>query len=74
MIEWHRLMDKLPPYEVDVLVCDSLFEYTDVCVACLEKDEDVGIVWFGVDGSVSEALYNDYWAYINLPKFKKGGD
>lgn len=68
MIEWHRLIDKIPQYEVDVLVCDSLSGYTDVYVACLEKDEDVGVVWFGTDGSVGDALYNDYWAYINLPE------
>lgn len=70
MIEWHKLMDKLPPNEVDVLVCDSLSGYTDVFVGCLEEDENAedGIIWLGTDGSVGDALYNDYWAYINLPE------
>lgn len=76
MIEWHKVVDELPPYEVDVLVCDSLSGYTDVYVACLEKDEDEDdgdvLLWLGTDGSVGAALYDDYWAYINLPV--KDGD
>ena len=74
MIEWHRVVDELPPYEVDVLVCDSLSGHTDVYVACLEKDEDSedGFIWLGTDESVGDALYDDYWAYINLPV--KDGD
>ena len=74
MIEWHRVVDELPSYEVDVLVCDSLSGYTDVYVGCLEEDEDAenGFIWLGTDGSVGDALYDDYWAYINLPE--KDGD
>ena len=74
MIEWHKAKDELPPYEVDVLVCDSLSGYTDVFVGCLEEDEDAedGLIWLGTDGSVGDALYNDQWAYINLPE--KDGD
>lgn len=74
MIEWHKVVDKLPPYEVDVLVCDSSSDYTDVYVACIEKDEDAedGFIWLGTDGSVGDALHDDYWAYINLPE--KDGD
>lgn len=70
MIEWYKVMDKLPPYEADVLVCDSLSDYTDVYIACLEKDEDAenGFIWLGTDGSVGDALYDDQWAYINLPE------
>lgn len=74
MIEWHRLVDELPSYEVDVLVCDSLSGYTEVYVACLEKDEGAEdeFIWLGTDGAVGDALYDDYWAYINLPE--KDGD
>lgn len=74
MIEWHKVVDELPPYEVDVLVCDSLSGYTDVYVACLEKyeDEEDGFIWLGTDGSFGDTLYDDQWAYINLPK--KDGD
>ena len=70
MIGWHKVVDELPPYEVDVLVCDSLSDHTDVYVARLEKDEEDGdgFMWLGTDGSIGDALYDDYWAYINLPK------
>lgn len=74
MIEWYRVVNELPPYEVDVLVCDSLSGYTDVYVARLEKDEDDKdvFIWLGTDGSFGDVLYDDYWAYINLPE--KDGD
>lgn len=70
MIEWHKVKDELPSYETDVLVCDSLSDYTDVFVGCLEEDEyaEDGLIWLGTDGSVGDASYEDQWAYINLPE------
>ena len=80
MIEWHKVKDKLPPYDTPVLVAGSETDgtYPEEYVHLMKMfvkhwSDGHDNMWQCVyDAEVSWVNDDDQWAYINLPE--KDGD
>mgnify|MGYP006935438312 FL=1 len=80
MIEWHKVVDELPPCSKSVLVAGSETDgtYPEEFVHLMKmfiKHYPYGdeYMWQCVwDADVYEVYEDDQWAYINLPE--KDGD
>lgn len=80
MIEWNKVKDELPPYDVPVLVAGSETDgtYPEEYVHLMElfvkhwSDGDENMWRCVYDADVSWVNDDDQWAYINLPE--KDGD
>mgnify|MGYP004562082759 FL=1 len=76
MIEWHKIVDELPPYNTPVLVAgaetDGTYpkEYTHLMEMFVKHwpDGDENMWRCVYDAEVSWVEDYDQWAYINLPK------
>ena len=81
MIEWYNAKDKLPLYDMPVLVASKCGEeYPEEIMFVMKMiawDDNGNIcnMWkCAYDGTVSPIYDDDRWSIINQPKIEKDGD
>ena len=78
MIEWYNAKDKLPPYDMPVLVaCKCGETYPEEVMFVMKRviDEYGCDVWKCLHDYAESIIYDDdCWAIINQPKIEKDGD
>lgn len=78
MIEWYKAKDKLPLYDMPVLVASKCGEeYPEAIMFVMEMiawENDCNMWKSAYDGTVSPIYDDDRWAIINQPKIEKDGD